>query len=143
MIRTTLTLIYGALAALISCGLVLGAISLSLVEGGSDYMVIPFNDQATPSSPVQDITSQESPSEEIEPVCVVPAGWIPYTTQTGDTLASLAEAYGMQADDLKAINCYPVDQLFPGVQLFLPPNATSDGPSDANTPTTISDPPTN
>ena len=143
MIKTTLTLIYGALAALVSCGLVLGAISLSLVEGSSDYMVIPFNDQATPSNPVQEISPQESPTQEVEPVCVVPAGWIPYTTQTGDTLTSLAEAYGMQADDLKAINCYPVDQLFLGVQLFLPPNATNDGPSDASTPTTSSAPPTN
>ena len=143
MIKTTLTLIYGVLAALVSSGLVLGAISLSLVEGGPEFMVFSFDDQAITSNPAQEITPQESPAEEYKPVCVVPAGWVSYTIQTGDTLASLAEFYGMQAEDLKAINCYPVDQLFPGTQLYLPSNATNGVPTDTESPTTISDPPTN
>ncbi len=64
-------------------------------------------------------------------VCgAVPEGWLLYTVQPGDTLASLAEATQSTAADLSAANCLDTDQLSGGMQLLVPqqPVVTTCGP---------------
>ena len=64
-------------------------------------------------------------------VCgAVPEGWLLYTAQPGDTLASLAEATQSTAAELLAANCLTSDQLSGGMQLLVPrqPVSTLCGP---------------
>jgi hypothetical protein len=122
MIKKTLTLIYGLLAALASSAIVLGAISLSLAEGSPELSQALSNDQIAPFNILQVLTPQDPLPGEDELVCIAPVWWVPYTVQSGDTLANLAEPYGLSAEDLKSINCIMIDELPPGAQLLLPPN---------------------
>lgn len=143
MIKKFLTLFYAFLAALISSGIVLGAISLSLVESGSELNLTPPDIQAAPFNPFQGIIPQVPSSVKPELACAAPPGWLPYTLQASDTLASLAEPYGLRAEDIMSINCMTVDDLPPGAQLLLPPDAATRATPDGETPATISDPSTN
>lgn len=64
-------------------------------------------------------------------VCgAVPEGWLLYTVQPGDTLASLAEATQSTAAELSAANCLTSDQLSGGMQVLVPrqPVTTLCGP---------------
>jgi LysM repeat protein len=75
----------------------------------------------------------ESVSEEgvIFTVCgEVPAGWLLYTVQPGETLASLAAATQATTADLAAANCLPDGQVTAGMQLLVPrqPAAALCGP---------------
>jgi LysM repeat protein len=65
----------------------------------------------------------ESVSEEgvIFTVCgEVPAGWLLYTVQPGETLASLAAATQATTAELAAANCLPDGQVTAGMQLLVP-----------------------
>lgn len=60
----------------------------------------------------------------------VPEGWLLYTVQPGETLASLAAGTESAAADLAAANCLVDGQLAPGMQLLVPrqPVASLCGP---------------
>ncbi|MBP6787839.1 MAG: LysM peptidoglycan-binding domain-containing protein [Candidatus Promineofilum sp.] len=75
----------------------------------------------------------ESVNEEgvIFTVCgEVPAGWLLYTVQPGETLASLAAATQATTAELAAANCLPDGQITAGMQLLVPrqPTAALCGP---------------
>jgi len=66
-------------------------------------------------------------------VCAnAPADWSRIVVQAGDTLDSLAQAYGTSVDALRQSNCLVSNQLIPGSTLLVPglplPTAVSCGP---------------
>ena len=95
--------------------------------------VIPLNGDAPPGpaeavAPAADDLNPrpefiESVSEEgvIFTVCgEVPAGWLLYTVQPGETLASLAAATQATTAELAAANCLTDGQVTAGMQLLVP-----------------------
>jgi LysM repeat protein len=131
--------------ALISIGLMVGALSISLVE---------FAPQATPTAtnslflspalltvtptvpPTQTPTiGLESPTPSITPTftntaippasCLPPTGWGQIIIQAGDTLDSIAARYRTSKDDLRRANCLLTDNLVAGTALYVPPVATT------------------
>lgn len=60
----------------------------------------------------------------------VPEGWLLYTVQPGETLASLAAGTQSTVADLSAANCLTDGQVTPGMQLLVPrqPSANLCGP---------------
>jgi LysM repeat protein len=60
----------------------------------------------------------------------VPEGWLLYTVQPGETLASLAAGTGMATADLAGANCLTEGQLTAGMQILVPqqPAVTLCGP---------------
>jgi LysM repeat protein len=128
--------------ALISLGLIIGALSISLVE---------FNPEATPPavslipSPAP-LTATQVPPPAITPTlslesftpsntstatatalppanCQTPSGWGQTTVQVGDTLESIAASYRISSDDLRKANCLLSNSLIPGSKLYVPPVA--------------------
>jgi LysM repeat protein len=131
--------------ALISIGLMVGALSISLVE---------FAPQATPtatnslfSSPAPLTVTQtvtptltptlalESPTPSITPTftntalppvsCQPPTGWGQIIIQAGETLDSIAVRYRTSKDELRRANCLLIDNLVAGTVLYAPPVATN------------------
>jgi len=129
--------------ALISVGLMVGALSISLVE---------FVPQATPtatnvlfSSPAPLTATStipptltptlglESPTPSITPTftntalppasCLPPSGWGQIIVQAGETLDSIALKYRTNKDELRRANCLLIDNLVAGSILYAPPVA--------------------
>ena len=129
--------------ALISIGLMVGALSISLVE---------FAPQATPTatnsvflSPAPLTATQtiaptptptlglESPTPSITPTstntalppvsCIPPTGWEQIIVQAGETLDSIAARYNVSKDELRSANCLLTDNLVAGSILYVPPVA--------------------
>lgn len=138
--------------ALISIGLMVGALSISLVEFSPEATHTPTN--IVPASPVPvtatltlppteiPTLSLESPSPTITSTltntatpplsCLPPFGWVTQIIiQTGDSLDSLAARYRISKDDLRRANCLISDILVPGTRLYVPPVS-------ANTPAVCS-----
>lgn len=127
--------------AIISIGLMLGALSISLVEFVPEATPTPTIQlfpspvpvTATPTFPPTQTQSTEAATltltatnTVIPPTsCQPPSGWIPIIVQAGDTLESLAARYRIGSDQLKSANCLAVDSLIPGTALFVPPAPTS------------------
>jgi LysM repeat protein len=110
--------------ALLSVLLVTGALLMSLAE------VLPTSSQTILPSPTLQETRaggatlfvQSPPTRTSTPACRIPTGWISYTIQAGDTLDSLAAAYGMPVDQIASSNCLGEQKsLWPGTTLNLPP----------------------
>lgn len=56
--------------------------------------------------------------------CTVPANWVRYTIQPGDTIFGLARRFGTSRDDLVNANCLPnANNITAGQLLFVPPGA--------------------
>src|SRR5260221_4626778 len=54
--------------------------------------------------------------------CIVPNGWVAYTVQNGDTLATIAQEYGVTVEKLTAANCLDnPDMIYKGQVLAVPP----------------------
>lgn len=128
-------------AALLSIGLTLGALSISLVGFIPDESLAPT---LTPiSSPVPVTATNTFPPTSTLPAaaetltftatntivpstnCPPPPGWIFITVQAGDTLDNLALRYGTNRDILKSRNCLISDSLIPGTGLYVPNQPTS------------------
>lgn len=81
-------------------------------------------------------TSTPTPTTE---ACTptLPAGWVRYVVQSGDTVSGLAAATGASVDQLLTVNCLPLNRMIiVGQTLFLPvlPVAAATTPAPA-TPT--------
>jgi LysM repeat protein len=125
----------------LSVGLMLGALSISLVE---------FAAQGTPTiapevfaSPLPvTATSTLPPTATIDPFlatltpiptntilppvsCQPPVGWIPLVVQASDTLDVLAGRYRVSKSALMQANCLLSESLIPGTLLYVPPAPTS------------------
>ena len=53
--------------------------------------------------------------------CRAPDWWVPYVTQAGDTVESLAAARGLLPEEIIVANCLASPDLTPGLELRLPP----------------------
>jgi type VI secretion system secreted protein VgrG len=136
--RTARQLLGGLWIALLSGGIILGGLSLSLAEG--DMTVLPSDTPALPSPsptvpafppPVETAAPSLPPTETASPLpvtpppsCPPPAGWQAYLVQPGDTLQVLAVSYNTTPEALIQANCLPTASLQPGAYLYLPPAPT-------------------
>ncbi len=53
--------------------------------------------------------------------CVVPNGWVPYTIQSGDTLATIAQRYNLTVQQLASANCMQNPDLIYADQVIAVP----------------------
>lgn len=123
-------LLLGILTAAGSGLLVLGAISLALVEGGSGRASIPV--PPTPSltiaailTPAGGVTLQPTPTQAITIAlaptsCKYPDGWVKYTVQNGEDVDTLAARSGLSAQALMQANCLFTTTLQAGWEVSLP-----------------------
>lgn len=127
--------------ALLSIGLTLGALSISLV--GFIPEEAPTPTQALILSPVPvtatntfpptstslvglDTPTSTPTSTFIPPTsCQPPAGWIAISIQAGDTLDSIAARYRTNKDLIRNGNCLVIDSLVAGKMIYVPPAPTS------------------
>jgi LysM repeat protein len=136
-------LTFGLLSAIASGVIVLGALSLALIEGtplqptidSSSITSIPqARTQAqqlvigtiTPSTPAV-ITSAPAPA--LPTACPSPTGWELYTIQPGDSVQQLAEKHDITPDTLRDANCLGSDVLLPTYTLYLPALPPTSTPS--------------
>lgn len=137
-------------AALLSVFLVLGSFSIAFTEGGLVKVALQvtesLNPQPTQTLPLTSVplpgvtltpspiptevliqTLSETPSEVVI-TCSFPPGWFRVTVQVGDSLDSLADAYGTTPEMLAQGNCLLTNSLIPGMDLNVPapPTATSE-----------------
>jgi len=131
--------------ALISISLMVGALSISLVEfvpeaptATSELIPSPALLTAT-ETPIPTWTPTiglESPTATITPTfvntatppisCPPPLGWVnQIAIQPWDTLDSIAASYRISKDDLRRANCLSSDFLVTGSILYVPPAPTS------------------
>lgn len=126
----------GIFLALGSSLLVLAAILLSLTEGGAIAAPAIPTEALNPTTVLQPtsgmvltptvtrllvITATPVPIV----VCPVPAGWLPYTLESGDTLETLAARYFTSVDQIQKGNCLIGSTLLPGTILYLPQSEPS------------------
>lgn len=121
---------------LLSIVLTLGALSISLVgfipeeapEPTQAAIVTPIPVTATNTFPptltplAAQNTQTSTATNTVVPLvsCQLPAGWVPITVQTGETLDGLAFKYNTTRDALKTGNCLFSETLLPGTTLFVP-----------------------
>ena len=55
-----------------------------------------------------------------EPLCGPPAGWVPYTVQYSDTVASLSLLLGIDGADLRQANCMETNTINIGQVIYVP-----------------------
>jgi LysM repeat protein len=126
--------------ALISIGLMLGALSISLVEFVPDAAPA-LTDSLFPSPEPITATPTFPPTFTPEPglatftalptftniasSCQPPAGWRQIVLQGSDNLDVIAARYRISKEQLRAANCLLSDSLVAGSVLFVPPAPTS------------------
>jgi LysM repeat protein len=123
-------------AALLSIGLTLGALSISLV-GFIPEEPQPATETSIPSPIPVTATNTFPPTSTPLPgadtptpsatntlaqstSCPPPPGWRVHFVQAGETLDRIASLYGVTKDYLKSKNCLVSDNLIPGTQLNVP-----------------------
>lgn len=125
--------------ALLSIGLMIGALSISLVSFIPEEAPTPTQDliyspppvtatNTLPPTPEPLVTlTAVQPTETLVPPtsCPPPVGWIPYTIQYGDTPDSVAAKFNTNAMSLKGGNCLVTNELIPGKIVYVPPAPTS------------------
>jgi len=129
--------------ALLSIALIVGALSISLVEfspgavppPGSNLPASPEPLTATwtlpptlaPTFPLESLTPSSTPTSTSTSTppsnCQIPLGWGQTTVQVGDTLEAIAARYRISSDDLRRANCLFSNSLVPGSKLYIPPVA--------------------
>jgi murein DD-endopeptidase MepM/ murein hydrolase activator NlpD len=69
----------------------------------------------------QPIVTAATATATAPPVCVVPFGWVTYTVQAGDSLASIAARNGITIMQLLQGNCLSVNEtVTPGSMVYVP-----------------------
>jgi LysM repeat protein len=129
--------------AVISIGLMLGALSISLVEfvqqetpptaGNLIPSPLPLTVTNTLPPTLTPTIGLESPTPSITPTptitftppasCPPPFGWGQIFIQAGETLDSIAIRYRTSRDELRRANCLLTDALVAGTVLYVPPVA--------------------
>ncbi len=139
--RNVRQVVLGIVIAVVSLGLTVGALALSMAEGSSytsGFTATP----TTTLSPVPSLTpTQQTPTPQVvtataatpsetptltstPTTCPTPLGWMPYTVQSGDTLDGLAAKYKRTTAEISQANCLGVNGLQPGMTIYLPPLPT-------------------
>jgi LysM repeat protein len=120
--------------ALISVGLMIGALSISLVEFVPEEAPtatnnlfpspIPLTATLVPTlgleSPTPSITPTFTNTPTPPPSCPPPAGWTQISVQVGETLDGLAVRFHTTSEQLRIANCLFTDNLIPGSILYVP-----------------------
>jgi LysM repeat protein len=129
--------VLGFLAAILSSGLILGGISIALLQDETGVALAPT---ATPVTEVPSIEITVLPGEPTlmsltptptetfpPPVCLPPEGWVQKAVGPDETMQSLADAFGLPVEILAESNCLlPSSQLMGGMILSVPaPAATA------------------
>jgi len=130
----------GGVTAITSSAIVLGSFLLAFTEGGRSFALAPSPTiqatslptrlpptlpppSATPT-PLPSSTPTATPTTQATPTAAScpppPEDWIPITTERGDTVNKLAEAYGTTPGELIDVNCLTASQLQPGTTLYVP-----------------------
>lgn len=121
------------LALLFSIVILATAGACELFGGEDEVAQIPteVSSTITPQIPITSFNSPEpeptatptripGPTPSDTP-CVLPAGWILYTVQPGETPNGIAARYGMTAEELLQANCLSsTDLVQPGQDLYVP-----------------------
>lgn len=130
----------GGVTAVTSSAIVLGSFVLAFTEGGRSLALAPSPTlQATslptrlpptlppPTATPTTIASSTPTATPTTSATLTATGcpsppddWIPYTTERGDTLTKLAEAFDTTQDELIDVNCLAASQLEPGTTLYVP-----------------------
>ena len=134
----------GLLVGLISFGLVIGGLSLSLMEGPKKtvnplantptaLILMPATYTNTPAlspapglsqTPSRTFTQTSHPTASLTPAppttCPAPSNWEPYTVQFGDSLGQLAQTYQTTIEAINRGNCLLTANLLPDTILYLP-----------------------
>lgn len=127
----------GLFMTLLSSAIVLGSLSLSLVESGyrlGQAPSGPLGEMLFSGEPVLQLAGSEpqqaspsAPSEVVviltptSNVCVHPAGWIKIIVRPEHTLRTLAHLYDTSVALLKAGNCMKTESLVVNSELYVPP----------------------
>ncbi|MBM3124069.1 MAG: LysM peptidoglycan-binding domain-containing protein [Chloroflexi bacterium] len=127
--------------ALISIGLIVGALSISLVEFSPEVIPSPtfflppspvpltatqgLTKTPTPSSTPGESLPSFTPSPSSTSRCPVLPGWGSISVQATDTLDSIAARYRITPDELRRANCLFSTSLIPGSTIFVPPIVTT------------------
>jgi LysM repeat protein len=130
--------------ALISVGLVVGALSISLVEFAPQAIPTTVDNlqpapamTITPTSPstLTATLGLESPTPSITPTftntapppvsCPPPPNWTQIIIQAGETLDSITARYRVSKDELRRANCLITDNLVAGTIFYAPVVPTS------------------
>ncbi len=131
--------------ALISIGLMVGSLSVSLVEfvpqatptATSNQLPSPIPLTATATlqptltptfslvSSTPSITSTATITASPPSSCAIPFGWNPIIVQSGSTLLSIATSYRTTTAELRRANCLFSDSLVAGSTLYVPAVAPS------------------
>lgn len=127
--------------ALLSIGLTLGALSISLVGFIPEEVPTPtqalifspvpvtatntFPPTSTPLAGLDTPTSMPTSTFIPPTTCQPPAGWIAISIQAGDTLDSIAARYRTSKDLIRNGNCLVIDSLIAGKIIYVPPAPTS------------------
>ncbi len=129
--------------ALVSIALIVGALSISLVEfappaaATSTSILIPSPLPLTATSTFEPATNTPTvsiglpipttmtPTSSPPANCPVPSGWGQITVLAGDSLESIAALYRIPADDLRRANCLFASSLVTGSKLYVPPVAAN------------------
>lgn len=138
--------IWGVLAAVLSTGILLGSLSMALVEGNiySSLNTTPTRFVMLVTQPVPTIQPSRtnlritptaglikgttiSPTKMSDlvslsptPRCTPPEGWTVIMVSLGDTLSSIAQAFNTTEERLAEANCLEVTTLIPGTELYVP-----------------------
>ncbi len=128
-------------AAILSIGLTLGALSISLVgfipeeaepptltsipspiPVTATYTLLP-----SPTLPQGAETATPSVTNTLvqSTTCPPPPGWTAYFVQGGDSIESIAAKYGVTGDYLKSKNCLTSNEVLPGKSIYVPNLPTS------------------
>lgn len=128
--------------ALISIAVIVGALSISLVESAppaatSTSLLVPLPLPLTSTSTFEPATNTPTvaigltfpdnltPTSSPPANCPFPPGWGQITVLAGDSLESIATLYRIPADDLRRANCLFSNSLVTGSKLYVPPAATN------------------
>ena len=134
-------------AALLSIFLVLGSFSIAFTEGGMTQVALQITDTVYPTptqvipltsmpflgatpTPASSAVEETPPESSVMPspgvvACNFPSGWYKVTVQIGDSLNSLAIAYGTTTDLLVQGNCLVITNLIAGMVIYVPAQPTS------------------
>ena len=148
--KSGLRVLFGVALALLFSIIVIGSITLAILETGelavvqaptktSTYIehafptfinIVPGQPSSTPL-PSDTPVLLKSPTPTSTSQCLLPDGWIEIVLQPGDTLDNVAARYGIDPATLAIMNCMSTDTMIVGAIFYVP----SPGLYDTPTPT--------
>lgn len=147
--------------ALLSIGLMVGALSISLVifdvnrpavptsripplpspSGTSVVLPTPAPSMTATIPPIAlQLTETSAVPQSLTAITAIPAacthpyGWVQITIQVNDTLSSLSVKYNVSKESLKSGNCLTSDALIANTKLYVPPTVSANTSSSRCVP---------